>query len=75
MSTTPKQLEDLAKYVMEHPALEEIQRRIAEKMLKKFRTGNAEMREQINAIMDADVAFLSELRAILAENQEVDNNE
>ena len=60
-----------AKLVLDHPALEAIQTRVAQQMLQRFRRGTKEEREIINAMLDNDVAFLSVLKAIVAENADI----
>jgi len=62
---TEKQLLNLANMILNDPALEAVHKRVAEKMLERFRGGSREEREQINAIMDAGLAFLEELQIIL----------
>jgi len=66
---TKQQRINLARTVMNHPALDDVLKLVDEKHLARFRTGNFEAREQVNAAMDSDIAFLSELRSIVAENE------
>ena len=66
-----KQDLSFATTVLEHPALEAIQDRVAQQMLQRFRRGSKEEREMINAMLDNDVAFLSVLKTIVAENTNI----
>jgi len=69
--TQNKQELSFATLILEHPALEAIQDRVAQQMLQRFRRGSKEEREIINAMLDNDVAFLSVLKAIVAENTNI----
>ena len=69
--TQNKQELSFAKLILEHPALEAIQDRVAQQMLQRFRRGSKEEREMINAMLDNDVAFLSVLKTIVAENTNI----
>jgi len=73
MSVSKERLTEFSKYVLEHDALEEIQSRVAEKLLTKFRQATYDQRKEISNIMDAELAFLGELKIILAENAKVEN--
>ena len=72
---TEKQVLNLANMILNDPALETVHKRVAEKMLERFRSGNAEEREQINAALDAGLAFLEELQIIIDDAIVLDDEE
>lgn len=49
---------------------EEVKRRIAFKLLEKFRSGNDEMKRAVSAIMNAEDILFSELNIIIAESEQ-----
>lgn len=66
-----KQLENYAKLILKHEEeYEEVKRRIATKMLNRFRLGDDKTKRVVADIMNADEIFMSELKAIIAENIE-----
>ena len=72
---TEKQVLNLANMILNDPALEAVHKRVAEKMLERFRGGSREEREQINYIMDAGLAFLEELQIIIDDAIVLDEEE
>ena len=65
-----KQLEAYAKTIIKHEEEhEEVKRRIAAKLLDRFRRGDSVMRDSVAAIINAEDIFQTELRIIIAENQ------
>ncbi|RKZ99723.1 MAG: hypothetical protein DRQ42_07140 [Gammaproteobacteria bacterium] len=75
MSTSKTQLLNLAKTVINHAALEAVLERVDKRHLSRFRTATPQVREEINACMDADIAFLQELKMIIAESETLPDDE
>ena len=75
MTRGSKHLESFANTVLDHPLLDEVKDRVALKMLRRFRAATPVEREIINSLMDNDLAFFAELRAIVAENKELNTTE
>lgn len=51
----------------------EVKRRIDEKLLERFRKGDAVTREAVAALMNANDIFMSELRVIISESIDQDS--
>ena len=67
MSTTPAQLENFAKTLLEHDALDAVRERVRMRLFNRFCSGNPAEREVINDIMAAENLFFTELKTILGE--------
>jgi hypothetical protein len=61
-------LVDFAKAVVNHPAKEKVLTRIDANLLKAFRKGTPEVREEVVKIMDSSDLFFKELEVIIAES-------
>ena len=68
MSTSSTQLLDFANFVTNNEAYAKVVERVQQRLFTQFRAATPAMREQINAIMDADSYFYQELEVIIAEN-------
>jgi len=67
MSVSKNQLQDFAKYVMEHDALNEFRERVKMRCFEQFRSATPAMREELNAIMDAEQMFFEEINKVFNE--------
>ena len=75
VSITPAQLQDYARVVLNHDAMEEVRERVQKKLFDKFRVARPEEREVINAIMDNESLFFTELRTVLGEAEKANSDD
>tara|TARA_R110000803_G_scaffold210829_1_gene284091 strand:- start:32428 stop:32685 length:258 start_codon:yes stop_codon:yes gene_type:complete len=71
MSVSTERLVRYAKGVIDGDVVQEVLRRVDEKNLARFRAGSPEIRAMVSSCMDADMTFLAECHAIVAENTPV----
>ena len=67
MSVSPAQMEQFAKLMLEHDAVEAVRERIRMRLFDRFCRSNAEEREVVNDLMAAENLFFTELKTILGE--------
>ena len=67
MSVSPAQMEQFAKTILEHDAVEAVRERIRMRLFNRFCTATPEEREVVNDLMAAENLFFAELKTILGE--------
>lgn len=77
MSVSKSQLEEYAKYILNHEALEEVKMLVDKRLIARFRSASREQRDELNHMMDATSLFLQELKNIVGESVDLteDNEE
>jgi len=63
--------EELAKLILDHPALDALREQIQNNIFQKFRTATMVEREILSAIMDCEHLLFRELKVLSNENKKV----
>jgi hypothetical protein len=72
--TKSRQIASLGNQILNHPLLPEIFDRIERKLFDKWMVSDPAKREIIGNIVDSKNLFLKELRIIVEEAEEIENN-
>lgn len=75
MSSSQKQIEEFAKYILNHNAKDDVLDRISIKLMYKFKEGTTEERVIISNIMDSVDLFMTELNIIVTESININEGE
>ena len=67
MSVSPAQIEQFAKIILEHDAVEAVRERVRMRLFNRFCAATPEEREVVNDLMAAEKLFFTELKTILGE--------
>ena len=73
MSTSIQSQRDLAKTIINHPALDSVVERINKRMFNRFIAANDEERKVISDIITSMNLFLKEIRSIDVEGEDLEN--
>ncbi len=77
MNNIDKTLVSFAEMVMNHPGKDKVLDRVDSRLLRKFRGGTPEIREEVVRMMDSTDMFFKELQVIIDEsvyiNEEPEN--
>jgi hypothetical protein len=75
MSASLQSKRDFAKMVLNHPAFEDIREDVEFKIFQRFRSATVAEREILNCILDNGSLFFKELKALVAQEQDIQETE